>query len=272
MRGERTRTDVQGTTNRSAFGIVGQWATAAAIGAIILPRTLGDPASGGISPNSLGTEIWLVGALLVTLWIALLTPPLSAIVRAALASVPWDTPSSRPHLERFRPGICATVVVAIIDVALGEAVLRPPIRAIVAGSSASVDALVAVTFLVIAVLLFLRLQFTSSPLLEAAAWCALDALVPTTGSGTAPEFAATGEHRTRAAVTSRRSTIEPTEYQDATHHAAPAPTVLETTRTAVDTAETIALPHDGTQPAPKTIDDTDATLLGRTELAPSDDR
>lgn len=270
MQSEQTTGADQTGDNRAFFSLVGQWMLAGALGAVVLPRTLGESTDGGAS--LLGEQIWLLAAGLLAVWIVFLAPRLIALIRAALTTVPWDTPSSHPYFERFRPGVCAVAIVAIIDVALGDAILRAPLRAIVGGdSSISVDEILASAFLVAAILLFLRLQFASSALLEAGTWCTLDAVVPTVRSGAAA-FTATGEHRTLAAMTNRRSTLAPTESQNSTNRADLDPTILASTRTASDVTATSPPMDNRTLVDPRTIPVSDATLPESPEPPRSSDR
>lgn len=247
----------------SAFGPIGPVAIAAIVGALVLPATIGTIARHARTGLSLAALLWLAGALLASAWILALAPRLAGMLRNRLMSLPGDPPAARRLAEGHRPSLLAALLVALIDVALVEATLRPPIHQAFGRATVPVDTVVASLFFVLFLGLALRLYLAAAPWLEVGARAALDALVPTTASDASARFAAEDERRTRVAPTDVARPID-----------ALAPTELASTRQRealasdpTPTRPAVIWPADLTSPAPR---DPDATQAAPTRLAADD--
>lgn len=243
----------------SAFGPIGQVVIAAIVGILVLPATIGALArrGGGLSPAEI---LWLGGAVLASAWILALAPRLAALLRQHLASLPGASPTARRLSEGSRPFLLAALLVALIDTALVEATLRPPLHQALAA-----DTVVASLFFVLFLGLALRLYLAASPWIEVGARAALDALVPTTVSDAGARFAAVDDRRPRATTTRRAESARPIETLPPTELA---PTHSRDT-SPTDLAPTRAMETSPEASEPRVPRDSGATPAAPTRLPPT---
>lgn len=252
--GDQTRASL------SPLTIVGQLVIAGAVGALALPSVVGAPARLETSATiSSPTTIWLVGALLIAIWIVALAPRLARIVQRALDAVPTGEPTGRRIAGSFRPVLLSALFVALIDAALLEATLRTPLGLVLGGTGnfLSIDLGVASFFVVLFMCLLAWLYVTASPYIESSVWTVLDSLIPTTGSGSKSAFDAVGEQRTLAALTRRDASAPATAEPPATALGSTQPDRVTVGGQATVLAPETALAAGETRPA---LDATSPTL------------
>lgn len=257
-----------------AMTVVGQLVVVAVLGIVGVPAVLGDAArsGGGSGAPPVAGVVWLGVGIALVVWLVVLAPRLARSLRDVLAGTPWSARRTRT-VAGGDPGAVAFVLVALVDVVLIEATLRPPL-VVVLGAGASpptVDATVAAVCLLAIFALLVRLYLAARGYVEAGAWYALDALLATSGSVEATSrFYDVDTQVTRAEAT-RRATLDTA----ATRSTGPTIARPEDAPTVADfdpAAETLAapppasdatlgsgasdatLPEDATRPSP------DATL------------
>ena len=231
----------------------------AAIGLYALPTTLaaGARLSSAASLPPIDALLWLVGAGSLAVVGVLLAPALDQALRSAVRRSPWFTLEGQHAVPAATPAWISFPLVVILNLALDEAILRPPLSAILGGSVEATipDALIATACFGLLILLLVRLHRMARLWIAAGAWYGLDAIVPTANSEGARRFYDTGQHRTQAVVTQRtkQSGLAPTI---ATPDSPLSPTL-------VADQPTLASPRpDATQLASqKTDSSTEATLI-----------
>jgi len=163
--------------------VAAQAVLAVLLGLVVLPALFGpaSPAS-GLRPEMLS---WLVLGSVLSAWLIILIPSLAGglgtllePLEAAASALPW-------RLDRGRAHQVATLIVAVGAVLVVQAVLRAPIVALGAalGGAWQIEIIYGASVLVVLMAVLVWLHQRARPLVAAAAWRVLDALVPTVGSG-----------------------------------------------------------------------------------------
>jgi len=238
---------------QSATSGVVQAIVATLLGLFALPAIVD---GGSIQAASVGggpaipAIVWLVGALLISGWLVVCGPALTGGTTHLLERLvaPDGASAGRRSATQAGAGVAAGWIVAVVEVVLIQAVLRRPVVLVVGTLTdpSTVDAAFAAGTLVLLILLLIWLHRSTRPLVEAATWQALDALVATSGSERAQALAEEADTRMETALAS-------------THRG----TDLGGGRTVPrsGTPDTVAAPPaDATRPAPGT-----ATVLGSSE-------
>jgi hypothetical protein len=194
--------------SRTAVFPLVQFVAAGLIGVVLLPAVL----AGGAPPNAgpLGqvptaAAAWLALAIIVAIWLAVVSVSLArALGRRLGAFQALVLRATHEDLSRkvASPFWLSALIVAVIDVALLEAILRRPLVAVFGafGSPVVADAVVAAAALVVLLAGLVWLFQTARPLLEAATWFTLDGVLATSGSEAAARRYA-GDQLTQAGVT-----------------------------------------------------------------------
>ena len=182
-----------------------QAAVAALAGLVALPALLG----GGIFAPALpstGTEgtrlAWLICAVAASVWLIATGPPLAIALASsvdrvfALGGQIGALPRQAPAAGAFAGGF-----VAILWVLLAQATIRRPLIAFLGAyvAPASVEAVFATLVLVLLLVLLYLFYRAARPLVETAAWSALDAVIATSGSEGRTATQGQGTERTRQA-------------------------------------------------------------------------
>lgn len=217
----------------SATSAVVQVVVAGLVGTFALPAVAGGATPTGGGP-SVAAVAWLAGGLLVSAWLLVMGPGLVAGLAHLLDQLIASDGSTvaRQTAVRAGTGVAARWIVAVVEVVLIQAVLRRPVVA-VAGTLAdpsTVDAVFAAGTLILLIVILIWLHRSARPLVEAATWQALDALIATSGS-----------ERAQAAA-------EAADTQLATVPAAterPVSVASEVTRRAGSAEQTVAAIDDG---------------------------
>ncbi|MGH2461254.1 MAG: hypothetical protein ACRDIY_20540, partial [Chloroflexota bacterium] len=172
-----------------ATGVAVQAVVAALVGLFGLPAIVGagslQVASVGASPAA-PSVVWLVGAVLVSGWLIACGPALargaSQILERLVA--PEDASEGRRNVAQAGAGVAGGSIVAVVDVVVIQAMLRRPVVVVVGAITdpSTVDAAFAAGTLILLIILLIWLHRATRPLVEAATWQALDALVATSGS------------------------------------------------------------------------------------------
>ena len=231
----------------------------AAIGLYALPTTLaaGAAQSSATSMPSIDALLWLVGAGALAVIGLLLAPALDRALRSAVQKSPWFTLEGQHAVPAATPAWISFPLVVIANLALDEAILRPPLTAILGGTveATNPDAWIATACFGLLVVLLMRVHQASRPWIMAGAWFGLDAIVPTANSEMARRFYDTGQHRTRGVITQRgeQSGLAPTIVAS---NSAMAPTRIADEPTLASTG-----PEATRLASQKTDSSTEATLI-----------
>jgi len=209
-----------GSTNSS----VAQAVVAALIGLIALPAIFdtgsGAFAAGGAS-LSLTAVAWLVGGLAVSVWLLAMVPGLARGLSGLLGRLELQTDGVATQRSAMRVGaeVVSRWIVGVAEVVVIQAILRRPVVGVLGTlvDPSTVDAAFAAGTLVLLLIVLIWLHRSARPLVEAATWQALDALVATSGSERAQALAgaADTEMATAAAGTRGRGGVGTRSRADA---------------------------------------------------------
>lgn len=263
---------------QSATSAVVQVIVAVLLGLFALPAIVD---GGSIQATSVGGSpatpavIWLVGALVISVWLVVSGPALGAGITHLLERLvaPEGASVGRQSVTRAGAGVAAGWIVAVVEVVLIQAVLRRPVVLVVGALTdpSTVEAAFAAGTLILLILLLIWLHRSTRPLVEAATWQALDVLVATSGSERAQALAEEADTRLATALASTHRGTEIGGERTVPRNGAPE-TVLaasaDATRLAPGTA-TVSRASEPTRPAwedAPTISD-DVTI----RAAPPDD-
>lgn len=173
-------------------GVV-QAVVAVVVGVVALPGIVGASAAGG----QIGDVVWLIGGVVVSGWLIGVTPLLGAGLAMGLEGLVG------PRVSGGTVGVVARWVVGVGDVVVVHAVLeRPVVR--VGGTVAevgTVETAFGVGTVVVLLGLLIWLHRQARPVVEAATWQALDALIATTGSERVAAAMVAADARTVGALT-----------------------------------------------------------------------
>src|SRR5579883_2187958 len=194
---------------QSATSAVVQVIIAVILGRFVLPSVVD---AGGAQGGGLGGAIsiallaWLIAAVLISAWLVASGPALArgtAQLLGRLVSLDGGS-DSRPGVTRVGTSVAAGWIAALIDVVLIQAVLRQPVVAVFGTLTdpLTVDAAFAAGTLILLIVLLIWLHRTTRPLVEAATWQALDAIIATSGSERAQALAAEADTRLATSVSS----------------------------------------------------------------------
>lgn len=168
-----------------------QVAVAGLLGLVALPTLFRGTSDGGVGSLRipLVADAWLVVGLGLSGWLLALAPSLASTIAHLLERL--DLRQGRVVGQQVAIGSVARLIVAVVDVAIVQAILRRPVVAVLGDAAApsTVDATFAAGTLILLILILIWLHQSARPLIEAVAWQALDAIVPTTGSGQSTAFA-----------------------------------------------------------------------------------
>ncbi len=157
---------------------------AALLGLVALPTLFGAGAAGIPSGDRVSVDamLWLIVGLALSVWLLVLAPGLASVVVLAIARL--ELRGSVARVPRPSTGAVARLIVAIVDVALIQAILRQPLVSVlgVVADPTTVEATFAAGTLVVLIVTLVWLHQSARPLIEATAWQLLDAVIPTSGS------------------------------------------------------------------------------------------
>ena len=231
---------------QSATSAVVQVIVAVLLGLFALPAIVD---GGGIQAVSVGGSpatpaiVWLVGALVISVWLVVSGPALAAGTTHLLERLvaPDGASAERRSVTRAGAGVAAGWIVAVVEVVLIQAVLRRPVVLVVGTLTdpSTVDAAFAAGTLILLILLLIWLHRSTRPLVEAATWQALDALVATSGSERAQALAEEADTRLATALASTHRGTELGEERTVPRNGA--------------TETVVAASLDATRPAPGTV-------------------
>lgn len=168
-----------------------QMAVAGLLGLMAVPTLFGGTNDGrlGGPPLPIVAEAWLVAGIGLSIWLLALAPSLASAIAHELARL--ETREAVVKGQRAAIGAVARLIVAVLDVAIIQGILRRPVVWVlgVAATPSTIDATFAASTLTLLILILIWLHQSARPLVESVAWQALDAIVPTTGSGQSTSFA-----------------------------------------------------------------------------------
>ena len=245
--------------------VVAQLVLAGIVGLIVAPGLLADPARAApIGPPNLFALSWLAISLLIGIWLVVLAPSFVRLVADPVASVRLRFQANVPATAGDEAHNFARWLVAFGEILLAQAVVRPPLVALLSSvlTRGNAEALVAALTLAILLLVLIWVHRSARPLVVTAARSTLDVFLASTDSDTtvlATPPAATTTHR-RSVPTGEAAT-QPAPPLEAPRAAVPeAPTVLDApTLLDAGTEKTMLAPTD------RTLVDPDVTLHGGTE-------
>ena len=182
-----------GVARSSVAWAAAQVVAAALVGLLALPTVLGQGAfsAGGVIPDSPAQRIGgLVVAVAVAVWLLAVAPTLVRALADLLASLQVRS-TAAAAVANLSPaaiaGAFARGLVAAGYVLLVQAILRQPLVAVLGVylDPVSVEEVFAALALALLLVVLYRIHLAARPLVEAAVWSALDALVATSGSESA---------------------------------------------------------------------------------------
>ena len=173
----------------SPTSALAQVIVAGLLGLIALPALLSGGATEGAAGGNgvpLASALWLVLGLALSVWLLAMVPGLASGLSHMLARLQEQEGTVMVRRPAVRAGAeaAARLIVAVGEVTVIRAILGRPVVLVLgaAGDPSTVDAAFAAGTLTLLLLILIWLHRTARPLIEAAAWQALDALVATSGS------------------------------------------------------------------------------------------
>ncbi len=221
----------------SSTFILTQVLVVALLGLVALPALFsggraGPPGGDGVSADA---AFWLIVGLALSLWLLALAPGLASAVAVVIGRL--EPRGGVARVQRPATGAIARLLVAVVDVAIVQAMLRQPVVSVlgVVADPTTVDVTFATGTLLVLILILVWLHRSARPLIEAAAWQVLDAVLATSGSE--QSNALSDEADTMLATVPARTQIVETRSMP--------------TRPAVNAPTATMLEDDATRPTPR---------------------